>query len=234
VTKTTLGETKTANCAVCGTIFEKKRHDQKHCSRQCLTEAKKFYNRSRWFDRPDREAQNQARRKRYHETRPEVAEKARKWRQENPELARAKDKAKYEKNKAKHAERTNAYRRSHPEVRKKEYQTARMKFPWKRPLLAARTRALKKGFSFDLTHEWAAQNWTGKCAVTNLPFEIGTVRSFAFAPSIDRKDSSLGYIQGNCRFVLFAVNSFKGVGTDETMLAIAKALVDYHADLARL
>ncbi len=232
--KTTLGEDTIATCAICTTPFSKARHDQKFCSGPCRTEAKKFYNRAKWFDRSDREVQNHARRQRYYASRPEIAERARKWRQENPELARAKDKARYEKNKKKHIERTGAYRLAHPEVRQKEYRNAREKRPWLGPLIGARHRALKKGFAFDLTHEWAERNWTGKCAVSGLPFVFGTTRSYPFSPSIDRKDSSLGYIQGNCRFVLFSINSFKGIGSDEDMLFTARALVDYQADLARL
>lgn len=43
---------------------------------------------------------------------------------------------------------------------------------------------------------------------------------------MDRIDSSKGYTQDNCRFILFAVNSFKGVGTDALMLEIAQALLE--------
>lgn len=90
----------------------------------------------------------------------------------------------------------------------------------------AKNRSLKKGFPFDLTREWCERVWTGKCAVTGLPFAFGTQTHFPFSPSIDRIDSALGYTQTNCRFVLFAINSLKGTGTDEQMLQIAQALID--------
>jgi hypothetical protein len=232
--KTTLGEDKTGACAVCHNAFRKTRFDQKFCSLVCRTQAKKFYRSSKWFDRPDREEQNRHRNERYYAGRENILARQRAWRAENPEKARAKDRTKYERNKAKHIARTSAYRKAHPGIRQQEYRNARNKQPRANPLMAARHRSLKKSFSFDLTREWAEQNWTGTCAVTGLPFEFGTSRAYPFAPSIDRKDSALGYTKDNCRFVLFAVNSFKGVGTDEQMLKIATALVDHQALLARL
>lgn len=107
----------------------------------------------------------------------------------------------------------------------KERANSRHRYPWKWPLINARRRAEKKAFSFDLTEEWCLARWTGSCELTGIPFQFGTQTHFPFSASIDRIKSSEGYTQDNCRFVLFAVNSFKGTGTDEQMLEIAKALI---------
>lgn len=223
--KQTLGEERIGTCQICQAPFPKTRFDAKFCSTECRTEAKKFYNRTRWLDRTDRETMNEKRKERYYAARPQVLENLKQWRRDNPEEAKAKDRAKYEANKEKHIARTNAYRKAHPEVRQKEFHNARQKRPWRQCLANARNRSLKKGFSFDLTREWCEQNWTGTCALTGLPFMFGTQTLFPFSPSIDRIKSSEGYTQNNCRFVLFAVNSFKGTGTDEQMLEIANALI---------
>jgi hypothetical protein len=225
--KRTLGEAKTGTCGVCQANFQLARFDQKYCSTPCREEAKKSYLRADWMTRPDREKRNQERKERYYATRPETLAKWRKWRADNPELARQKDHERYERNKVKHNERVRAYKKAHPEVRRKEYENSKRRFPWKRPLANARSRSLKKGFSFDLTHEWCEQNWTGRCSLSNLPFSFGSQTHFPFSPSVDRIDSAKGYTQDNCRFVLFALNSFKGTGTDQQMLEIASALLSH-------
>lgn len=97
-----------------------------------------------------------------------------------------------------------------------------------KPLLlmqAARLRAKKTGLPFDLDRAWVEKNWTGMCALTGMPFEMRLSTLHPFSPSIDRKNNAEGYVKGNCRFVLFGVNSLKGTGTDIDVRDIAQALV---------
>src|ERR1700678_3443184 len=117
--KRSLGETKTGRCGVCQADCPLARFDQRYCSSPCRQEAKKSYRRDDWMDRPDRDALNEARKQRYYANRPEELEKQRRWRAENPELARQKSRKSYERNKEKHIARTHAYRNAHPEVRRK-------------------------------------------------------------------------------------------------------------------
>jgi len=91
-------------------------------------------------------------------------------------------------------------------------------------LVSSRTRAKKRNIPFALTVEWANSAWTGRCAVTGISFELGTGRVMR-SPSLDRIKPELGYVPENCRFVLWAVNTFKGTGTDTEMLEVAKAMV---------
>lgn len=223
--KQALSEQKTQPCEICSTVFSKQRYDQKFCSKPCREEAKKFYHRTKWIDRTDRTEQNAARKARYYVNRPHILERQKQWRLANPDEAKKKDHETYLKYKEKYVARMQAYRKAHPLLRQKEYRTARAKRPWNAVLQNAQSRALKKKLAFNLTREWAERNWTGRCALTNLPFSFGNRHHYPFAPSMDRIDSGLGYTTDNCRFVLFAVNSFKGVGTDAEMLTIAKALV---------
>ena len=103
-------------------------------------------------------------------------------------------------------------------------------------LMSARWRCRRKGIAFTLTREWVAQNYTGRCAVTGIPFHIPTDaaevkygRQSAFVPSLDRLDPGGGYTPDNCRIVLWAFNRFKGRETDEQILTIAKAFVERHS-----
>lgn len=96
--------------------------------------------------------------------------------------------------------------------------------PW-RIAQAANLRAAKTGLEFDLTKEWVEATWTGKCAITGLPFVLGGGKRNIFSASLDRKDNARGYTQDNCRWILLGVNLLKYTGTDAQMLEIAKAIV---------
>ena len=84
--------------------------------------------------------------------------------------------------------------------------------------------AKKKGMEYNLTKEWRADKLsTGKCERTGMPF----VYEFnsPYIPSVDRIDSSKGYIEDNCQMVISAYNKAKNVWSDEFMLEMAKALL---------
>jgi hypothetical protein len=89
----------------------------------------------------------------------------------------------------------------------------------------AKHRSIKNGHEFDLTLEWARERWTGHCELSGLPFDWSRPKLHEFSPSIDRVDASKGYTQDNCRFILQAINAFKGSWSDETMFMIARALL---------
>lgn len=109
----------------------------------------------------------------------------------------------------------------------------RAETPWYAQVLAAGDRARngKIKLEYNLTAEWAEQTYTGYCSLTGLPFQVayhapaGKSGGRPYSPSIDRINPLRGYVQDNCRWVLFAVNSFKGTMTDAEMLTIARALI---------
>lgn len=76
----------------------------------------------------------------------------------------------------------------------------------------ASKRGAKFGREFSISYDWAinqieAQDF--KCALTGIPFFMrvsGEWGRHPFAPSIDRINSSKGYVEGNCRVVAVAVN----------------------------
>jgi len=159
---------------------------------------------------------------------------ARRRRAANPEKVRAYIKALQSTPEAKarraerHQERmatdvqfANKYRENKRLRQRRRYREAR----WLNILSAARVRAKKKHLEYSLTKEWASSRWTGKCELTGIQFYEGLSEAHELSPSIDRIDNSLGYIPGNCRFILWGVNRFKGEGTDAEMLRLAKIIV---------
>jgi hypothetical protein len=163
-----------------------------------------------------------------------VREKAASYRRENAEEVRKKkaiardapgerEKA-AKKSRAWHAE--NKERANMRRIERK--QASRIARPWVVMFNAAKARCKKFGIVFELTHEWAEARWTGKCEVSQIPFELGLRGSGAklFSPSIDQILPRKGYTPDNCRFVIWGVNALKHNGTDEQMLFIAKSVVE--------
>ena len=148
----------------------------------------------------------------YHANRERLLEQKRQARRNNPEKDREYDR-----------------QRRGTEIRKQMLKAAderlMEKMPWRRLLREIKKRAKKKGLDFDLTDQWGAERWTGRCEVTGLEFQRTSSKS-CFLASVDRIDSALGYTKGNCRFVLMAVNMLKFVGTDEDMFRVASAIVN--------
>jgi hypothetical protein len=77
----------------------------------------------------------------------------------------------------------------------------------------AKTRdAARRGVKSTITTEWALNQMRRQkycCAITGLPFQLmaeNPNRMQPFAPSLDRIDVSQGYVLGNVRIVILAIN----------------------------
>ena len=101
---------------------------------------------------------------------------------------------------------------------------------------AARARALQRGLEFSISREWVEKRLAaGHCEVTGLPFKNdknGNKLRNSFAPSIDRRDPAPGYIEANCRMVVWMYNCAKNDGSDDDVLLLASALVNVEARAA--
>lgn len=135
----------------------------------------------------------------------------------------------------KHRKQTNpqwyvdAYQRYKPRANAasmKRYHTARQKSPWQILVEVAKVRARQKNIPFDLTLDWAKERWTGRCELTDIPFVLGVKIRGPFSPSIDQIKPNCGYTKDNSRFIIWAINSMKGVGSDKDVFDIAQAIVD--------
>jgi hypothetical protein len=80
-------------------------------------------------------------------------------------------------------------------------------------LRAAKTRSRKKGVPCDLTLEYLftmAEAQEYRCALTGIEFFAACAhagRTDPYIPSIDRIDPKAGYVRGNVRLTVFAVNA---------------------------
>ncbi len=74
---------------------------------------------------------------------------------------------------------------------------------------------------------WDAQQ--GRCALSNIPLtlEVNT-RNINTQASLDRIDSSIGYVQGNVQFVSCALNYAKSNKSDDSIRDLI-ALIKEHA-----
>lgn len=84
----------------------------------------------------------------------------------------------------------------------------------RRMLHDARWNALNAGRACTITYDDIDRAFRGTCPVTGLPFDMEcTVYAGRMinmnAPSLDRKDSSKGYVAGNIQVVLAWVNNAK-------------------------
>ena len=94
----------------------------------------------------------------------------------------------------------------------------------------ARYRARRRGLPFDLDKDWIAERLqSNSCALSGLPFDLRLdAASRIYSPSVDRVVPELGYVKSNCRLVLNALNSLRGLMTDAALVALAAALVAHH------
>lgn len=106
------------------------------------------------------------------------------------------------------------------------------KHPWKYLFNSRRRDAIAKKLPFDLDDDWARLRWNNKCEITGITFRQNGARGpHPFSPSLDRIIPTLGYIKTNCRFILWGCNALKGVGSDDDMYEIARAISSAHSDL---
>ena len=113
----------------------------------------------------------------------------------------------------------------------KSYAAAdRKRYPWHSLIRSTRGRARVAGIPYDLDFEWGRVRWTRFCELTGFEFDTPEKRTGhknrMFFPCIDRIKPALGYVKNNCRIILWAVNMFKGDGSDADMYEIASALLE--------
>lgn len=100
----------------------------------------------------------------------------------------------------------------------------------KKLLDGARTRCEKSKLPINITAEWIEKKLNnGACELTGLQFDFKPTNKTAYnayAPSLDRINSTKGYTKSNVRVVLVSVNLALNQYSDKVMLPILEALVN--------
>lgn len=101
-------------------------------------------------------------------------------------------------------------------------------------LLNCKASAKKRGHGFELTLEILQEMFEGMtCSVTGVPLCVhweGPGRN-PWYPSVDRIDTSLGYMVGNVRAVCWAYNCARQTWPDEVVLAWATSMLRQRVEL---
>jgi hypothetical protein len=89
----------------------------------------------------------------------------------------------------------------------------------------ARIRAAESGKGFDLTRPWVEKLISGRCAVSGREFDLtpsASTHANPNAPSLDRIDSTKGYLKSNVRAVTVHVNYALNLFGDDALVSLAK------------
>lgn len=85
-----------------------------------------------------------------------------------------------------------------------------------------RNNAKTRGLPLEVTHEYIESLFTGFCALSNVPL------SSIDKASLDRIDSSLGYIEGNLQWVHKDVNKMKNDFNQDHFIEFCKLIAKHN------
>ena len=141
-----------------------------------------------------------------------------KYREENREELASKSRTWYSNNKEKRAA-TQAKIKLNPASRLNSI------------LHGCKRRATTKGIVYELDREWVNALWKDSgccCMVTGIPFDLNPTDygKNPYAPSLDRKDPSIGYTKDNTQLVVYMYNTAKGDWGHNNVLVLAEALLN--------
>lgn len=97
--------------------------------------------------------------------------------------------------------------------------------------VSARTRARNKKMEFNIPEEYLCELWDnqdGKCYYSGLSMTYD--RNDLYTVSIDRIDSSKGYIIGNVALTCWAINNMKNSHTIEEFVYFCKTVADHQVE----
>ncbi len=156
--------------------------------------------------------------------------------QKNKEQIKEKAKAYYHSNKEKTLDNVRKYREANRDIIKekgKEHYRRRLK---NRLVNSARARSRSHGYEFDITE--ADFIIPAFCPLLGIPMVVnkkGSTKENSF--SLDRIDSSKGYIKGNVWVISMLANSMKSSASFDQFQTMAenwKKWKDKHYDLSEL
>lgn len=87
-------------------------------------------------------------------------------------------------------------------------------------------KAKRRKKDFDLDEEYLASIYTGKCALSKVDIHLQTYKTKATptSASLDRIDSTKGYIKGNVQFIAYSLNLAKNSFSDEQIISFLQKI----------
>lgn len=89
----------------------------------------------------------------------------------------------------------------------------------------SKSRAKKKGFEHNIDLDDISI--PDKCPLLGIPIFKGESSVQENSPTLDRIDSSKGYVKGNVWVISYKANTIKSNATPEELLAIATRLTEF-------
>lgn len=125
------------------------------------------------------------------------------------------------------AERSQAWRLAYPEKAKESSKASRDKRQLQGMLYKAKTRAERSGREFSIV--LADLVVPEVCPIFGIPLVFGASEvNYNFSPSLDRIDSSRGYVKGNIQIISRLANCMKWTATPEQLLEFALGILSIY------
>lgn len=141
----------------------------------------------------------------------------RRYREKNREALKEYSRKYYQENKDKHNAVVKAnYEKHHKLKRQLAHQADPRVSMWK----AAKQRSRKKNLVFDIEIDDIIVPEV--CPVFGTPFSFGIGRACSTSPTLDRKDSTKGYVKDNVQVISWRANDLKKDATIEELQAIVE------------
>ena len=157
------------------------------------------------------------------------AEIQKRWNEKNPDKVKEIQRRSYEKRKEQQAALGKKWReenrdkyleghrksRARPEYKERENARqlqSRRDNPFKFSAQQARRRARSEGWECNVDIEYLKSIWTGVCPITGVELQIGQAKDTipdTYRASLDRLDSTKGYVKGNVQYISFRANNIK-------------------------
>jgi hypothetical protein len=180
---------------------------------------------------------DRARVKKYYEENKEIIKaRGKQWREENKEKINLNSKINYHSNKEHYAEVNKKYREKHrvrlnklnSKTNKKAWADFNSPFWFSRRCSVIKARARAKELDFNLDSEYLKSIFpkNKKCPALGIPFKVldryAKGKELQQKVSLDRIDSSKGYVKGNVQWVSLLANAIMTNATPDQVIQVGQ------------
>ena len=178
---------------------------------------RKEYNKE-YYSIPENKERHKEYNKEYY-SRPEVKERQKEYYKEYHKeyLARSENKERYKEYNKEYLARPEVKER-----RKENQYRLRSSIPGK--LTSIKSRSKERNLEFNITLEYLESIYPDDslCPLLNIPLDWDSPARDPTTPSVDRIDSSKGYIKGNVHWVSWRANQLMSDATPDELLMVAQ------------